>query len=123
MKQRRFLWCAVGALAVLAAGAAAALAVYLYRGNPFDPIDRGKSPVADQYVGQTKAALIAQYGRPTHEWEGHYGNPSLAYAEQHDPAVTLTYVRSTGALYLSFERKGDEWVCFSSCWMPNGWAF
>ena len=108
-------------LAALTAGAA--LGVYLYWGNPFDPMERGRAPVAGEYVGQTKAAVIGRYGPPTREWSGCYGLAPADYVTKHDRAVTLIYERSTGRLYLSFDPVGGEWVCFSSDWMPNGCEF
>jgi hypothetical protein len=119
MKLGRF---ASGAFSTLALLAVVVLATYMYRGNPFDPIDRGKSVATDEYVGQTKASIVAQYGQPTCQWAGHYGQPPEDYVKQHDPAVSCTYTRATGALYISFEQKGGQWVCFSSHWVPNGIA-
>jgi hypothetical protein len=119
MQQFR-VWVLVGS-AILLIGAV--FAVYLCCGKLFDPVNRGLAPVADEYVGQTKTSIFKQYGAPTHEWNGCYGNPSGDYAKKHDGAVTVVYQRSTGLLYLSFDRVGDEWVCFSSHWMPNSSMF
>jgi hypothetical protein len=108
------------ALAVLLTSAAAA--VYILRGNPLDPLDRGREPVSDDYLGMSKAAFVGTYGPPSHQWEGHYGNPRLDYVQQHPGTVSLTYERWTGTLYLSFEEVDGEWRCFSSDWMPDGWV-
>jgi hypothetical protein len=91
------------------------------RPGPFPAtMDGGPQPVCDHFVGHTKASIVEQFGQPSHEWEGHYGLPSLAYRWKHPGAVTLTYVCPKGALYLSFCRHGRDWVCFSSDWMPEG---
>jgi hypothetical protein len=108
-----------GAIVIVLAG----FGYYELIGNPFDPIDRGKLPIADEYLGKTKTFLIWKYGSPSKEWSGHYANPPTDYIEQHKPAITISYERFTGVLYVSFERKGDEWICFSSHWLPKGWAF
>lgn len=103
---------------------AAAVTIYAVRGNIFDPLDRGRSVVSGEFVGQKRAAIEAKYGPPSGECKGHYGNPGYEYEKQHDPAITLTYIRGGGSLYLSFEQnKQGEWVCFSSHWMPNGAVF
>lgn len=113
----------IAAFAVAAAIVAAAT-IYVVRGNIFDPLNRGRSVVSGEFVGQTRTTIEAKYGPPTNECKGHYGNPGYEYEKQHDPAITVTYVRGGGTLYLSFERnKQGEWVCFSSHWMPNGAVF
>ncbi len=89
--------------------------------NPID--DPLSGPISGEYVGETKTDLISRFGEPSHQWNGHYGSPSLEYARQHVSAITITYKRPNGVLYLSFEKKGDEWVCFRSNWMPNGCVF
>jgi hypothetical protein len=108
---------------VMAAFLASCLAVYFFMGNVLDPLDSGRSSVADEYLGQTKVEFIRRHGRPSRQWAGHYGCPRLDYAKQHPSAVTLTYRRWTGTLYLSFEQVGGEWRCFSSHWMPDGSVF
>ena len=95
--------------------------LYELRGNPFDPLDRGKEPVSGQYLGKSKTFIIQKYGSPSKEWAGHYGKPPTDYIEEHSPSTTLLYERFTGTLYISFERKDDDWVCYSSYWLPNGW--
>ncbi len=113
----RQVWLAAGVLAILIA--VVALVVYLRVGNPFDPIDRGREPVTDEYVGQTKASVIGRYGLPTSEWNGCYGKSTINNTERHPQAVTLIYMRLTGYLRLSFDPIGNEWVCFCSDWIPN----
>jgi hypothetical protein len=97
--------------------------LYQLRGNPFDPLDRGKEVVAGEYLGKTKASIIQRYGPPSKEWAGHYGSPPTDYMEQHSPSVSLLYQRLTGTLYISLEKKDDDWICYSSHWMPNGAEF
>jgi hypothetical protein len=120
MRRQRLLWWALGGLVALSAGAA--LIVYLYWGNLFDPMERGRRVVASDYVGRTKASVTEEYGPPTREWNGCYGKPPPNYLKLHGQAVTLIYERFTGTLYLSFDPVDDEWVCFSSHWVPNGIA-
>jgi hypothetical protein len=110
------------AVTIFGFGAFLTLFVMFYR-NPLDTLDSGREPVTDQFVGQTKEAITGRFGSPSHEWEGCYGNPPVSYTEAHKPSITMTYKRCTGVLYLSFEQVGDNWVCYSSHWMPNGWAF
>jgi hypothetical protein len=98
----------------------AAFAFYKLKGNPLDPIDRGKEPVANEYLGQSKTHIIQKYGSPTKEWSGHYGKPPVDYIKQHSPSVTMVYHRFTGTLYISFEWMDDDWVCYASHWVPNG---
>lgn len=118
-RPKRSLFVALVVAGVLLAG----ISIYAIRGNVFDPLDGGRTPVQGQFVGQTRAAIEAKYGKPTDEWTGHYGNPPVSYAEQHSPAISTTYQRFGGTLYLSFEPRQGEWVCFSSDWLPNGCVF
>jgi hypothetical protein len=117
-RNRIFLGSVLFALAIAAAGA-----VYMLRGNILDPLDRGHWPFSGEYIGQTRASVVARYGPPSAEWQGHYGNPREDWAKNHEPAVSMDYKRLTGNLYLSFHQVNDEWICFSSDWMPDGWVF
>jgi hypothetical protein len=107
---------------VLSLAAFFALTVKFYR-NPFDPMDSGRSPVEGEYVHQTREAILSRFGTPSHQWQGYYGNPDLSYTSTHSPSITMTYIRPTGVLYLSFEEVNGEWICYSSHWMPDGWVF
>lgn len=113
---RRLVTVAITALVVLA------LTVKFYR-NPFDPLDSGRWPVHDEYHQETQDSIRSRFGPPSREWQGYYGCPPLDYANEHTPSTTMTYLRSTGTLYLSFEPWNGEWVCYTSHWMPNGWVF
>jgi hypothetical protein len=74
-------------------------------------------------VGKTEAEVLHIWGQPHKEWMGHYGNPPDDYITQNSPARTLMFRRWTGALYVSLKEQNGEWVCFSSDWLPKGWAF
>jgi hypothetical protein len=105
-------------LGILGLACMTALVVYLVRGDIFDPLNRGRSPVSGEFVEQSRTAIEAKCGPPSAEWEGHYGNPPNEYTREHDPALSVTCRRGAGTLFLSFERRNGEWVCFSSDWMP-----
>ena len=113
-------------LLILAAiGFLAALALWIINpfGNLFDPLDAGRNSVSGQHVGQTKQAIVARFGPPSNQWEGHYGNPDDRYCKANNPAITFIYERPSGILYLSFKQVNGAWVCFTSDWMPNGCVF
>jgi hypothetical protein len=110
-------------LLTLAAGVLIVAFYILHASSFFDPIDRGHDMVRSEYIGRTKASILEQYGPPTQESSGYYVPRNVQYTKQHEPAVSMTYVRARGVLYLAFEQKGDYWVCFSSTWMPNGMEF
>jgi hypothetical protein len=86
-------------------------------------IEAGRKPVFGDFYGHTQASIIERFGLPSLRWEGHYGMPPLSYSERYPDAVTMTYRRPTGTLYLSFCLEKGEWVCFSSAWMPTGCVF
>jgi hypothetical protein len=90
--------------------------------EPLRPRDKIE-PVGEEYHGQTRAAILTRLGPPTHEWNGHYGNPPLGYVDAHSPAISMIYERPFGRLYLSFEQVDGEWICFSSSWLEPGAAF
>ncbi len=91
-----------------------------YISKPFDPMDHGSKHVKDEYVGETRAAILSRSGPPTHEWKGIYAAPPVEYAELHPEAITMIYQRPTGALYLAVEPINDVLTCFSSDWVPKG---
>jgi hypothetical protein len=78
--------------------------------------------IQDEFVGKRRAEVIHRFGQPTFQWDGHYGLPSGKYVSEHSPATTMSYRRPGGILYLSFEWRCGEWICFSSTWVPNGVA-
>ena len=49
--------------------------------------------------------------------------PGLKYTLTYPDAVSVTYVRPDGELYLSYCWEWGKWVCFRSDWMPEGWVF
>jgi hypothetical protein len=101
----------------------AAVTICVVRGNIFDPLNRGWSVVVDDFVGQKKAAIEARHGKPSNEWAGYYGRQPIEFTKQHSLAISTACERGGGILYLSFEQKNGEWVCFKSHWMPNGAVF
>src|SRR5476651_2482907 len=88
IKQNRFFLGSILVVLAVTASVAAAVAVYMLRGNIFDPLDRGRRPFSGEYVDQTKASIVARHGPPSAEWQGHYGNPRADWARQHEPAVS-----------------------------------
>jgi hypothetical protein len=78
---------------------------------------------AEKLYGQEKQAILKKFGKPTREWVGHYGRPPEDYLQNHKDAISVTYDYSDGKLYLSFEKRGDDWICFSSDWLPEGAEF
>jgi len=110
------------AITVLGSAVVLTLTVLFYR-NPFDPLDSGRNPVEGEYLHQTRDSIRERFGPPSDEWQGYYGYPPLSYTNLHNPSITMTYIRSAGILYLSFEQVDGEWVCYSSHWMPTGVVF
>jgi hypothetical protein len=120
---------------ILLAGLASVPVVWFCRALSRDPVGPPKGPLPDafegplaepvsgQFVGHTESAVVERFGPPSHRWRGHYAIPPLEYQLKYHDAVTLTYARPSGVLYLSFCREGGMLVCFSSDWMPNGWEF
>ena len=100
------------------------VAVYYTWGNILDPLDGGRTVVAvPKFIGQTREAIEAKYRKPSDYSAGHFGLPDISYVKQHSPAISATYMRFSGRLFLSFEQRQGEWVCFRSLWCPNGWDF
>jgi hypothetical protein len=65
-------------------------------------LEGGSELVSGQFIGHTEASIVERFGQPTHTWRGHYGNPPLSYRLKYLDAITTTYNRATGTLYLSF---------------------
>jgi hypothetical protein len=86
-------------------------------------VEGGSEPISGQLVGQPESSIVEQFGPPTRRSEGHYGNPPVSYRRAYRDAITVTYVRPTGTLYLSFCTEQDRLVCFSSDWLPTGVVF
>src|SRR5687768_14456479 len=61
-----------------------------------------REPIAGQFVGHSESSIVERFGPPSHRWKGHYGAPPAGYKWRYLDAITATYVRPTGVLYLSF---------------------
>ena len=67
---------------------------------------------------------MSRYGRPKHEFAGHYGNPPLAWRQQFKGEVkSAVFGRLGGDLYVSFERRDGQWIVVSNSYLPRGAAF
>ena len=86
-------------------------------------VDGGSKPTSGQFVGHPEASIVERFGPPNHHWQGHYGAPPVSYQRTYPDAITATYERSTGTLYLSFCEERGRLVCFRSDWMPTGYVF
>jgi hypothetical protein len=86
-------------------------------------IEGGPEPAFGQFVGHSESSIVVRFGPPSNRWKGHYAAPPISYRLKYPDAITATFVRPSGVLYLSFCREEGRLVCFSSAWMPEGWAF
>jgi hypothetical protein len=86
-------------------------------------VEDGPEPSSGRFVGHPEASIVERFGPSTARWQGHYGNPPMSYRRTYPDAVTVTYVRPMGTLYLSFCKEQGLLICFSSDWMPTGWVF
>lgn len=86
-------------------------------------VEGGQEPIAGQFVGYSESSIVEQFGPPSTRWKGHYGAPPLVYRWKYPDAVTATYIRPSGTLYLSYCRERGRVVCFRSDWMPAGAVF
>jgi hypothetical protein len=122
------------ALAVLACVTLAGYLVVVWPSLMREPVDRpqgglpqavagGLESTSGQFIGHTEASIVERFGPPTHRWRGHYGAPPASYQRTYPDAITVTYEGQTGTLYLSFCKEQRRFVCFSSDWLPAGWAF
>jgi hypothetical protein len=114
------------ALAVLLPLAGAALSLYLVEAWPYlirDPAGPPAGELPRSVEGTTEAVIMERFGPPSHRWHGHYAAPPVGYRRVYPDAVTVTYVRPTGVLYLSFCEERGQGVCFTSHWIPEGWVF
>jgi hypothetical protein len=122
---------------VVLAALGAAIAIYLGAYWPMltrDPVgppremlpssvEGGLEVIEGQFLGHTETDIVERFGPPSHRWEGHYGAPAIEIPRTYPDAITATYLRASGILYLSFCREGGQLVCFSSHWMPEGAVF
>ncbi len=88
-----------------------------------DVFDGEKKPVQGTLAGHAESKILERFGPPSDRWDGHFGCPPYDYSRQYPDAVTAVYIRPSGTLYLSFCQQEGRSVCFSSCWLPKGWAF
>jgi hypothetical protein len=79
--------------------------------------------VSGHFVGHTESSIVEQFGPPSARGEGHYAAPPVGYRLKYPDAITATYVRPSGVLYLSFCKERGQLVCFSSDWLPQGVVF
>ncbi len=120
----------LGVLAVIAIVVGTRLYLYPPR-EPIGPpdgefptrVEGGAEPVTGHLVGHLRSHILQRFGPPSHQCAGHYGNPPFEYRRRFWGAVTWTYDRPPGTLYISFVPQGEDWVCFSSDWLPRGVVF
>jgi hypothetical protein len=93
------------------------------RGELPQGVEGGSEPASGRFVGHPEADIVGRFGLPTHRWRGHFGAPPVSYQRAYPDAVTATYERPAGALYLSYCEERGRLVCFSSEWLPAGWVF
>lgn len=79
--------------------------------------------VENAFVGRTEASVLAELGNPTDSSSGHYGAPSATFTERFGTVKTLRFVRSGGALYVTFEDRDGRWMAICSSWLPEGSMF
>lgn len=72
------------------------------------------------YVGLTEEEIVNRLGRPSVEWNGHFGSPNWNWANQFKQPRTLCYRRLSGTLYISVCDKDGKRVCFTSSWLSRG---
>jgi len=119
--RRRWLLVAAGvALVVLLALAGPGLCTRLYG----DHVDN------NALVGRTEGQVAGSYGSAVREWDG-YEPLGLSRPVRLPPGPIRTVVYEPrgllhlegGTLWVWFCRRGDEWVCFESCWFADGVDF
>lgn len=121
-------------LAVLACGGLAGYLIIVWPSLTREPVGppRGElpqavegwpEPTSGQFVGHPESSIVERFGPPTHRWQGRYGAPRVSYRRTYPDAITATYKRPTGILYLSFCKEQGRLLCFSSDWLPEGWEF
>ncbi len=93
--------------------------------RPDDPQRLKRAMSHDGYVGQTEAQLRAAFGWPADDQEGYHplGLRGPAAPLAGGPIRTTVYETKTGSLWVWLERRGGNWICFESEWVPNGTDF
>ena len=86
-------------------------------------VEGEREPVSGHFVGHTESSIVERFGPPSDRRDGHYAAPPVGYRLRYPDAITATYVRPSGVLYLSFCKERGQLVCFSSDWLPQGVAF
>lgn len=86
-------------------------------------VEAGSRVVYGNWIGFTESQIEERIGTPTHRRAGHYGVPGVKYRFIYPDAVTATYVRTSGILYLSYCIDCGRLVCFRSDWFPSGTVF
>jgi hypothetical protein len=92
------------------------------RGALPQAVEGGSEPTSGQFVGHHETSIVERFGPPSWRWEGHYGAPAESYERIYPDAITMTYERKTGTLFLSFCKERGRLVCFRSDWFPVGWV-
>ena len=110
----------VGFAFLLALALLLSFVVWRLQSRPSSPT----KPVPDDaYVGYSRDRIIQELGKPSQEFDGHYGLVSAVYATKFSPATTLVYDISGGTLYISIRPQLGVQTCFVSTWVPTGTQF
>lgn len=81
-------------------------------------------PAENALVGMNMDAVAASYGQPLHTFDGHYGLPEFSWTQQFQGEVqTCVYARVSGEIYVSYERRGGDWIAICNSYLPRGAVF
>ena len=82
-------------------------------------------PAENVLVGSTETAVRDRYGQPKHEFAGHYGNPPPDWTQQFKGEVKSAVFGRLGGgeIYVTFEKRDDQWMVISNSYLPRGAAF
>lgn len=90
----------------------------------------GPRVVTNDLIGQSEAQIRRMYGTPARDWP-QYERLGLEEPRNLPPGPIRTLVfhprgifhLEGGTLWAWFHQRGDEWVCFESCWFADAVNF
>lgn len=71
-------------------------------------------------IGLNQNQLLDELGEPTQTFDGLFGNPTVAHAQQYGEVRTQVYDRYGGSLYVALESRNGGWFVVEADYLPDG---
>jgi hypothetical protein len=92
--------------------------------KPLKDCSKPECVVNNALVDQSEREIREVYGKPVIAKDGYHSLGSRRPCSlPNNPIRTLIFKPKDGNLWVWLEKRGEEWICFESCWFADGVRF